>query len=145
MEFKNSELIYIVGEDAYYISNIQELNEIVLGKTNGEEQKKIRMIEIAKILSYVYNIDIISLKEIKEFSDILLKHIIIDDEIIYYTTLAKNGLITLYEREDANIFLKKDILENEKNNNTNQKYKYYNIAENAENIIKQYMIKNNNI
>ena len=145
MEFKNSELIYIVGDDTYYISNIQELNEIVLGKTNGEEQKKIRMIEIAKILSYAYNIDIISLKEIKEFSDILLKHIIIDDEIIYYTTLAKNGLITLYEREDANIFLKKDILENEKNNNTNQKYKYYNVAENAENIIKQYMIKNNNI
>lgn len=145
MEFKNSELIYIVGDDTYYISNIQELNEIVLGKTNGEEQKKIRMIEIAKILSYAYNIDIISLKEIKEFSDILLKHIIIDDEIIYYTTLAKNGLITLYEREDANIFLKKDILENEKNNNTNQKYKYYNVGENAENIIKQYMIKNNNI
>lgn len=145
MEFKNSELIYIVGDDTYYISNIQELNEIVLGKTNSEEQKKIRMIEIAKILSYAYNIDIISLKEIKEFSDILLKHIIIDDEIIYYTTLAKNGLITLYEREDANIFLKKDILENEKNNNTNEKYKYYNIAENAENIIKQYMIKNNNI
>lgn len=145
MEFKNSELIYIVGDDTYYISNIQELNEIVLGKTNGEEQKKIRMIEIAKILSYAYNIDIISLKEIKEFSDILLKHIIIDDEIIYYTTLAKNGLITLYEREDANIFLKKDILENEKNNNTNEKYKYYNVGENAENIIKQYMIKNNNI
>lgn len=145
MEFKNSELIYIVGDDTYYISNIQELNEIVLGKTNSEEQKKIRMIEIAKILSYAYNIDIISLKEIKEFSDILLKHIIIDDEIIYYTTLAKNGLITLYEREDANIFLKKDILENEKNNNTNQKYKYYNVGENAENIIKQYMIKNNNI
>lgn len=145
MEFKNSELIYIVGDDIYYISNIQELNEIVLGKTSNEEQKKIRMIEIAKILSYAYNIDIISLKEIKEFSDILLKHIIIDDEIIYYTTLAKNGLITLYEREDANIFLKKDILENEKNNNTNQKYKYYNVGENAENIIKQYMIKNNNI
>ncbi len=144
MGFKNSELIYIVGDDTYYISNIQELNEIVLGKTNSEEQKKIRMIEIAKILSYAYNIDIISLKEIKEFSDILLKHIIIDDEIIYYTTLAKNGLITLYEREDANIFLKKDILENENNNNTNQKYKYYNVGENAENIIKQYMIKNNN-
>ena len=36
------------------------------------------------------------------------------------------------------------ILENEKNNNINQKYKYYNIAENAENIVKQYMIKNNN-
>lgn len=144
MGFKNSELIYIVGDDTYYISNIQELNEIVLGKTNGEEQKKIRMIEIAKILSYAYNIDIISLKDIKEFSDILLKHIIIDDEIIYYTTLAKNGLITLYEREGANIFLKKDILENENNNNTNQKYKYYNVGENAENIIKQYMIKNNN-
>ncbi len=145
MEFKNSELIYIVGDDIYYISNIQELNKIVLGKISNEEQKKIRMIEIAKILSYAYNIDIISLKEIKEFSDILLKHIIIDDEIIYYTTLAKNGLITLYEREDANIFLKKDILENEKNNNINQKYKYYNVGENAENIIKQYMIKNNNI
>ena len=145
MEFKNSELIYIVGDDIYYISNIQELNKIVLGKISNEEQKKIRMIEIAKILSYAYNIDIISLKEIKEFSDILLKHIIIDDEIIYYTKLAKNGLITLYEREDANIFLKKDILENEKNNNINQKYKYYNVGENAENIIKQYMIKNNNI
>ena len=144
MEFKNSELIYIVGEDAYYIPNIQELNEIVLGKTGGGDRKKIKMIEIAKILSYAYDIDIISLKDIKEFSNILLKHIIVDDEIIYYATLAKNGLITLYEREDANIFLKKDILENEKNNNINQKYKYYNIAENAENIVKQYMIKNNN-
>ena len=144
MEFKNSELIYIVGEDAYYISSIQELNEIVLGKTGGGDRKKIKMIEIAKILSYAYDIDIISLKDIKEFSNILLKHIIVDDEIIYYATLAKNGLITLYEREDANIFLKKDILENEKNNNINQKYKYYNIAENAENIVKQYMIKNNN-
>lgn len=143
MEFKNSKLIYIVEDTTYYLSSIEELNEIVLGKTNSENEKHEKMLEAAKILSFAYDIDIITVSNIQEFSYMILKYIILDNEILYYTTLASNGLITIYEREDANIFLKSNAKKEQEQENKGDKETYYNIGENAEEIIKRY-IENNN-
>lgn len=146
MEFKNSKLIYIVDDTTYYLSCIEELNEIVLGKTNNEQEKYEKMLEIAKTLSFAYDIDIITVSNIQEFSYMILKYIILDNETLYYTTLASNGLIKIYEREDANIFLNNDCnnkIKENKEENKKDTYRYYSIGENAEEIIKRYMENNN--
>ena len=105
-----------------------------------EEEKIEKRINHIKNEMLVTDMDIISKKIIKEYSEQLLNCIVVDDERLYYFGICSNDIARIYEKKDSNKFLDKKIMNDdyfELFNNLNEKYIY--IGDKYNKILKRYI------
>ena len=114
-------IIIVEGKNKYCFINLEEIVKQFLGKdfynlSKEEQYKKIRMKTVMN--STFRKIPIKDLKKGETVTDVSKEQYIIYDEEILLLSLAKNNDIVIYEKENANIFVKnidKNKLEKFKN------------------------------
>ncbi len=145
--FENKNIIYMSAVEVFQVNNISELNTKIFGKeynTLTEEEKIEKRIDHIKNEVLVTDIDIISKKIIKEYSQQLLNCIVVDDEKLYYFGICNNDIARIYEKKDSHMFLNRKIMEDdyfEIFNNLNDKYIY--IGDKYNKVLKQYIEESN--
>ena len=145
--FENKNIVYMSSTEIFQVNTIKELNDKLFGKDYNmlsEEQKIEKRINHIKNEILVTDVDIISKKIIKEYSEQLLNCIIVDDEKLYYLGICKNDMARIYEKKDSNIFLNNKIVADdyfEVFNNLNDKYIY--IGDKYNKVLKQYIKESN--
>ena len=80
--FENKNIVYMSSTEVFQVNTIKELNDKLFGKDYNmlsEEQKIEKRINHIKNEILVTDVDIISKKIIKEYSEQLLNCIIVDD------------------------------------------------------------------
>ena len=128
--FENKNIVYMSATEVFQVNTIKELNAKLFGEEYNilsEEQKIEKRIKHIKNEMLVTDMDIISKKIIKEYSEQLLNCIVVDDERLYYFGICKNDIARIYEKKDSNIFLNRKIIADdyfEIFNNLNDKYIY---------------------
>ena len=118
---KMGNIVIIEGKNKYCFRNLEEIIKQFLGKdfynlSKEEQYKKIRMKTVMN--STFRKIPIKDLKKGETVTDVSKEQYIIYDEEILLLSLAKNNDIVIYEKENANIFVKnidKNKLEKFKN------------------------------
>ena len=114
-------IVIVEGKNKYCFRNLEEIVKQFLGKdfynlSKEEQDKKIRMKTVMN--STFRKIPIKDLKKGETVTDVSKEQYIIYDEEILLLSLAKNNDIVIYEKENANIFVKnidKNKLEKFKN------------------------------
>ena len=146
--FENKNIVYMSSTEVFQVNSVKELNDKLFGKDYNmlsEEQKIEKRINHIKNEILLTDVDIISKKIIKEYSEQLLNCIIVDDEKLYYFGICKNDIARIYEKKDSNIFLNNKIVADdyfEIFNNLKDKYIY--IGDKYNKILKQYIKESNN-
>ena len=90
--FENKNIVYMSATEVFQVNTIKELNAKLFGEEYNilsEEQKIEKRINHIKNEMLVTEMDIISKKIIKEYSEKLLNCIVVDDEILYYFGICK--------------------------------------------------------
>ena len=145
--FENKNIVYMSASEVFQVNNISELNEKLFGEEYNklsEEEKIEKRINHIKNEMLVTDMDIISKKIIKEYSQQLLNCIVVDDEKLYYFGICNNDIARIYEKKDSHIFLSRKIMADdyfEIFNNLNDKYIY--IGDKYNKILKQYIKESN--
>lgn len=145
--FENKNIVYMSASEVFQVNNISELNEKLFGEeynTLSEEEKIEKRINHIKNEMLVTDMDIISKKIIKEYSQQLLNCIVVDDEKLYYFGICNNDIARIYEKKDSHIFLSRKIMADdyfEIFNNLNDKYIY--IGDKYNKVLKQYIKESN--
>ena len=145
--FENKNIVYMSASEVFQVNNISELNEKLFGEeynTLTEEEKIEKRINHIKNEMLVTDMDIISKKIIKEYSQQLLNCIVVDDEKLYYFGICNNDIARIYEKKDSHIFLSRKIMADdyfEIFNNLNDKYIY--IGDKYNKVLKQYIEESN--
>ena len=127
--FENKNIVYMSASEVFQVNNISELNEKLFGEEYNklsEEEKIEKRINHIKNEMLVTDMDIISKKIIKEYSQQLLNCIVVDDEKLYYFGICNNDIARIY----FEIF-----------NNLNDKYIY--IGDKYNKVLKQYIEESN--
>ena len=145
--FENKNIVYMSASEVFQVNNIIELNAKLFGEeynTLSEEEKIEKRINHIKNEMLVTDMDIISKKIIKGYSQQLLKCIVVDDEKLYYFGICNNDIARIYEKKDSHIFLNRKIMADdyfEIFNNLNDKYIY--IGDKYNKVLKQYIEESN--
>ena len=145
--FENKNIVYMSASEVFQVNNISELNEKLFGEEYNklsEEEKIEKRINHIKNEMLVTDMDIISKKIIKEYSQQLLNCIVVDDEKLYYFGICNNDIARIYEKKDSHIFLSRKIMADdyfEIFNNLNDKYIY--IGDKYNKVLKQYIKESN--
>ena len=145
--FENKNIVYMSASEVFQVNNISELNEKLFGEEYNklsEEEKIEKRINHIKNEMLVTDMDIISKKIIKEYSQQLLNCIVVDDEKLYYFGICNNDIARIYEKKDSHIFLSRKIMADdyfEIFNNLNDKYIY--IGDKYNKVLKQYIEASN--
>ena len=93
--FENKNIVYMSATEVFQVNTIKELNAKLFGEDYNilsEEQKIEKRINHIKNEMLVTDMDIISKKIIKEYSEQLLNCIVVDDERLYYFGICKNDI-----------------------------------------------------